>query len=1215
MRFVRRLKGPLLILLLVLLPASALADGIVITTEPNGEAGPIHLTMPADQQTATFSLYVHNTSSEAFENLVLFAFLEDANGQTLPEVDLDFLKPEDEQPLGSFSVLADAQARVLLRVDKLTHSGTFTGTIALQHTKTFTEPAEIQPSSGVSPTLNVRTETTLEILAHFTVERPGQAKIVVQEADSDGLIALTASTPDFQFPLTLTEVNDQIDVGDLEITLGALTRKDGAAGSPAAINWSSQGDEPGPLLLTRHSYRTLALSGTLPEATTYKGWLSLNYGNQLDHYILNITRAAPPGLTVLEATNEGKVELTVRSQQFERTITLQIPKGQPAVDDLKVSLSDPERQDGNAPGDASITCSVCDLSSQALEPGKPLSIVLIGKDLETTTYVSTLRLYYRGQPQTIPLAITRAQLSANLDVGKPKTVLSINWPWFKPATADVKVIVREKAGQKTQIYYPSADSLELTDKDGNKFSVSGERLQLLHQEPSGELTLVPALSATDTVKPTLSLAANDGATYVYRIGGLKKAGTYSGQIKVFGPDSTTVTQDFTIIVKDAWIYAFIVLSLGVAASYGVHYWTRVGRSRILRGADIAQVQMGVQRLYDASPSDPVWKHLLNQLQQLQIRNRYEKDLTKEKVTEALNHIRARKDYNIKALDARDLANRLLDEYPPELQAKKREYQQQLGKAFQDIQSQLCQTDSQGLGAEQVPKKYAELLDLIKQIKATAVEEPAKDLEKQLDDLIQEVQRDGLAPELEVRANEIKRATESILNAIGGGQLDGLAGQLETAREQYLSLRLQQLDELLQRLEQEQKAASYVPGEAWEEVNDRRDRAHRHLKQAEAETTIAEALEEWKRGRNEYLGALIAHLTALADPNSCPDDSLKDKWPSILSTQVPDLPDRLRKAQAAWNRRQYPDAERFYQEARNAYRKVLVIVLEHRIETLGALVRERPAFVKPDDWRAILDAELGAKLEQLARAKNGLPPASALPDARRSQYEAARLQFVDAQIQALDTARQQMEAYYNDHKGEGEHADDEKWKVTIPTELGNMRRASGEAKAKWQAYANASDTKAALLEAERTANAAQTQYKASLEIMATGRPMTWATLAQRGIRAIVPVAEALASAPLAEGMASSGPTQALLERQPDDRPFAPLPPAYFYSFVQSRDLLVGAVALVISAIVGLTSLWMGNKPFGGESYITAFLWGFGLHETTNAFVKIAEEMDWLPKAEG
>jgi len=1205
----------LLSVLLTLPPVVAFADGIVITTQPDGVAEPIHLTMAADQETGTFSLYLRNTTDEALENAVPFAFLEDASGQPLPEVTLDFLKPGDEVPPESFSVPAKGQIRVLLKVSKLTRHGVFTGTITLQQTKTFTESTSSQPSDVVTGTLTVRTETTLEVLTRFTIERPGQAKIKIQEADDNGVITLSTSTQDLKFPLTLVEVNDQVAIDDLEVTLGSLTRADGAIGPPATINWSSQGDDSGPLSLARHDFRMLTLSGSLPEATMYKGRLSLRYGGQLDNYTLNITRATPSALTILEATQEGKAELTVRSQKFERTVTLQVPEGRPAVDDLVVSLSKLERQDGNAPGDASITCSVCDGVPQSLKPGKLLPIILTGNDLETTTYVSTLRLSYRGQTQTIPLIITRAQLSANLELEQPETVLSTNWPWFKPATADVKVAISEKAGQKTQIYYPSTGPLELTDQDGNKFGVSGEQLQLFRQEPSGKLISISALSSADTTTPTMTVSANSDATYVYRVSGLKKAGTYTGKIKVFGPDSTKVVKDFTIIVKDGWIYAFAVILLGVAASYGLHSWTRGGRSRVLRSAEIAQVQVEVQRLHDASPSDPVWKHLLNQLHQLQTKNRYDKGMTIQKINEALNHIRARKDYNSKALDARDLADRLLDKYPPDLQAKKREYQQQLEEVFEDIQAQLCQSNGQGLGNEEVKKKYGELLVLIKKIKTTATEEPAKDLQEQLDNLIREVQRDGLSSELKVEANGIKKTVGDILNAVRAEQFDGLAKQLETAREDYAKLRLRQLGELLGRLKQEQDAASYVPSEAWGEVNDHRDRAHHHLRQAEEKATVDDRLKEWRKGRNEYLAALIAHLKVLASPHGCPDDIEKEKLASIRATQVPDLSGRLDKAQAAWNHHQYPDAEGFYEQARDEYLKLLVIVLEHRIEKLDALIREQPAFIKADDWKRILAREMKVKLEQLASTKSALPPASALPDARQTQYAAARLQFVDAQIQALDIGCKQMLAYYNAHKDEGEHLKLELWKTVIPTELGKVKQAIGEAKAEWQKYANAVDKKAVLIDAERKANEAQTQYRGSLTAIATGETMRWEEFVERGIEAIVPVAEALAGIPLALVAALSGPTKALLEHQPDDKPFEPLPPAYFYRLVQSRDLLVGAVTLVVAAIVGLTSLWVGSKPFGGETYITAFLWGFGLQQTTDAFVKIAEDRGWLPKPEG
>jgi len=1208
----------LLGVLLTLPPVVAFADGIVITTQPDGVAEPIHLTMAADQETGTFSLYLRNTTDEALENAVPFAFLEDASGQPLPEVTLDFLKPGDEVPPESFSVPAKGQIRVLLKVSKLTRHGVFTGTITLQQTRTFTESTSSQPSDVVTGTLTVRTETTLEVLTRFTIERPGQAKIKIQEADDNGVITLSTSTQDFKFPLTLVEVNDQVDVDDLEVTLGELTRKDGASGPLATIDWSSRGDEPSPLSLARHGYRTLTLSGRLPEATVYKGWLSLKYGDQLDNYTLHITRAAPSGLTVLEATNEGKVELTVRGPRPERTITLKIPEGQPAVNDLEFSLGDLERQDGNAAGGASITCSVCDGVERSLEPGKLLPIILTGNDLETTTYVSTLRLSYRGQTQTIPLIITRAQPSANLELEQPETVLSTNWPWLKPATADVKVAISEKAGQKTQIYYPSTGPLELTDQDGNKFGVSGEQLQLFRQEPSGKLISISALSSADTATPTMTVSANGDATYVYRVSGLKKAGTYTGKIKVFGPDSTKVVKDFTIIVKDGWIYAFAVILLGVAASYGLHSWTRGGRSRDLRSAEIAEVQVEVHKLYDASPLDPVWKHLLDQLRRLEVKNRFDKKMTAQEVTDALNHIGERKHLYSQALDARDVIGRLLKDYPdepPELLAKKRQFQQQANRTFGDIQTQLCKLDNEGIGKDstEAPKRVEKLLALIEEIKTSAIKEPAENLKAQLDSLIQELQRDHLNSKLEVEANRIKTAIGEVVEAADAKKFDGLADKLDAAGWQYANLRLQQLDKLLKRLKAKQDAASYVPVGAWGKVKEHRDKAHHHLRQAKDKTTVDEVLKEWRNGRNEHLGALIESLLVLSSPDGCPADIEKDRWTSILTNQVPNLSERLARAYAAWDDSQYPAAEGFYQEARDEYLKLLVIVLEYRIGKLGALIRNKPAFIKADDWKTILAGELKSRLEQLASTKNALPPAIAQPEARRTQYAAVRRQFVDAQIQALDTGCKQMLAYYNAHNNE--HLTDPLWKDVIPTELGKMEEAIAEAKEKWQAYQDADDKETALVSTEQKANTAQTQYRASLTAIATGRPMGWEEWAAKGIKAVVPVVEALASIPLTLAAALTVPAQVLLDHKPDDTPYTPRPPAAWYKRIMWRDRIAGIVVLVVAAIVGLTSLWVGSKPFGGETYITAFLWGFGLQQTTDAFVKIAEDRGWLPKPEG
>jgi hypothetical protein len=52
-------------------------------------------------------------------------------------------------------------------------------------------------------------------------------------------------------------------------------------------------------------------------------------------------------------------------------------------------------------------------------------------------------------------------------------------------------------------------------------------------------------------------------------------------------------------------------------------------------------------------------------------------------------------------------------------------------------------------------------------------------------------------------------------------------------------------------------------------------------------------------------------------------------------------------------------------------------------------------------------------------------------------------------------------------------------------------------------------------------------------------------------------------------------------------------------IAANDTLVLVVLMVVAVLLGLTLLWARGEAWGGfEDYLTAFLWGFGLHQVGN-----------------
>ncbi len=55
----------------------------------------------------------------------------------------------------------------------------------------------------------------------------------------------------------------------------------------------------------------------------------------------------------------------------------------------------------------------------------------------------------------------------------------------------------------------------------------------------------------------------------------------------------------------------------------------------------------------------------------------------------------------------------------------------------------------------------------------------------------------------------------------------------------------------------------------------------------------------------------------------------------------------------------------------------------------------------------------------------------------------------------------------------------------------------------------------------------------------------------------------------------------------------------------------SLVLVVATMTGLATLWINNPAFGGTSYLLALLWGFGLNEVAQGFLKIATANGTLP----
>lgn len=996
-------------------------------------------------------------------------------------------------------------------------------------------------------------------VATFTLSHPPQAQVSVKPTDAQNHIALQATSPDFYYPLTLLETGGQSDA-NVRLTVGPVTRKDAVAGQPAELYFDPTRAVTTSMVVPHSSYTTVALAGSLPEQTAYSSWLMVQYGDQTTIYSLDISRTVAGGVVALDAVN-GQIALPMSSADFDRVLMFQVANNQPAIDDLIVALTDPPlRSDSQAVISETLTCSVCTGSVlPALNPGQIFTFTLSGRNFQATTYSSPLRLSYQGQIQSVPLVITRVQPRQTFSVTSPISVTGVNF--LSVGYVDINTQIADASGIDTYIYYPASESAQLLTRD--------ERGNLVTWSPA----------PTDT----FLLPANGSADFTLRWSGLE-AGAYTRPIRVAGPNSLPVVQSVTINVKDSIILAFSAIFLGVSASYWIQRRTRGGRTRDLRSAEIARLRQTLQ----SQSSDQIWSELLVRVDRLEWDNRLRMDLTDDALTATLNDLRSRAENYRQALVADKRVTELLEAFPDQttdLQQTKREFEQEQARLLQGIQAALLLPEKQGLGSEatDAPPQVKLLHGLFDRIRQAAIRKPTEALLKQLADLAQ------ARPDLAVEVAGWQTKAQSILSDLESGKVDDLLDRLEAIRRGYANLQLNVLDQAISQLVADRTSAPNAAVQDWQAVDTQVAAARAALLRARQLTTADEQLCGWEDARRAYLLALIEQLAVFISPAGRPSGCTEATWQRTL-VEVPTLGAALERAQQAGRAGEWALAEVSYQQARVEYAKVQANLLRLRIASFKALFEQAPVNVSDEDWGEARKS-LTASLAQLDEVQ--------LLTADPVQLLTARLDFVKNQITVWNALLTWAAGHFQ---------------PDLPANWEALRQVVTRAEAARLAYEAARQTHVdiqQLMVAETSLAEAQQQYQAIRGPLITAAVAFGRPGAEPLEEVLGPLSEALRDLVATLGDLVAIPARGLLTQLRPYEELEPRTPEDWYRQVERKDRVQAALVLVVATITGLTALWINNPTFGGTNYLLAVLWGFGLNEAAQGFLKIAADNGALP----
>jgi hypothetical protein len=1000
-----------------------------------------------------------------------------------------------------------------------------------------------------------------------------EPRVVILEADPNRSIARTLQMADFAFSLTLENQNTEVEIGDLVITVGPLARADGVVDAGSTLSFAISGQAASPIVLRPGERRLLTVSGRLPQQSQYTSWLSLAQADRFDVYPLILTRVAVPGLDILNLGSDSRLTLQSSSDESTHAVTVQLPSGQAAIDQLGVAVGELSREDGQPIADAKLSYSVSQSTSLSLKPDAPLMLQLVAKGLQVGTYASSLRFTYSGQTQIVSVRITRTALATNLQVDQPATVALVR-SFTGDSEAQVPIIVRETSGKALPIYYPVLSKLESIDSNGKRVSVATSNVQLFQRDSSGKLTAIPTSPNT-----TANIPFNQDVVFVYEIKGLRH-GTYSGQVAISGPESTRVTTDFTVTVKDHWFWPFVWLLVGVLVAYALTEWIDVGRGRALRGVKITEeIEVIERRMPQSSQSNTVWNGLQDELRQLYRKNWWNIFAATEIETN-LEGLRARRQIYERALAAVGQITDFVAHYLP---GEKATYQTKLEEALNDVVSKVRAADTAAADREAA---LLVLQNVRLEVQQEAIKRPAKHLQTQVQKISQESQ------DLMTKAQALNTKIQEVISQAQTGNINDLLDQLHQYRADYVYLSLDQLKGLLAQLAIERREAIQRVAAQSSVVDEQTGRARDLLAEGRGllERDDADgALARLSQARVHYLGALIYHLRLLTSEAGRPDDISEAKWHDIRN-QTPQLTHNVTAALEHWNKGQFDQAQERYENAYDEYVTILAAILSYRLDNARALIQVKPAGIDTTVWDSLMRDLVDEAVKDIRVANGALPQAKAPAEERWRRYRESQDKAITAQIKLMSGLYKRLQAYTDSNP----LTDD------LKRDLEDLNIAIEKAQ-----DALPRDDR----EAENLLYRSQHMYidlVTKIQPPQSGYAQAGKSSTPSSTTVVLPTASlaVLRRSPIP--LADAGPWRLAPQQLTDIVVYEAQPSsARQLRNIAMRGLVYLGIVMFIAALTGLQALWINRAVFGGADYITAFLWGFGTSGTAAGFSSLAQ----------
>lgn len=1006
----------------------------------------------------------------------------------------------------------------------------------------------------------------------IVVSRSAAASLSLHdEADADTPITLNSASENAVFPLTLRETAGNAG-GEIQVTLGPIARTDGADSSLASLS----ADSP-TYRIKPNGYAVIRLKATLPESATYRSWIMLSDGERPLMTRRLVIERKPPKFEVGQADADGKLTLVISRSTFDHPLLIKLAADKPGVNDLQVTLGPLIREDQQPLDGAAIMMN--SKGPQKLVSGGVLTARISGKQMQPGKYHGQLLLTSQQQTQAVSLIIERKTVEQEVEVADLGAAAGTVLLPLVTATARVPISISEPSGRVAMIYHPEVESLKRIN-DNVSFQVAPSQLELLHRV-RGRLVPAPGGDKADQV---VRVPPKGTQTYVVRVNQLA-AGKYQGKLVVHGPDVKRVAKDFELFVRHAWYLALLPILAGVAGSFYLRRYTTSYRRKLLDLANLKRVREAVQddaARHVESSEEGVWTRLLTRLQEL------EEDLNlgkAERFTERLDQIRRRRELNIKLHRSTVDAQRVLDAFPDDLAAEREAARHSLAAKARRVREALRKKGGEGLGDEEAPKWLSEYGVLIESTRNSIVLAPATQLKAELSRIKQE---EGESESINVLLADI----DELIDVANSGGFEGAVQSLRELYQRFINWRVDALRDALatmlaarpdaRRDQEEWKAFDEVVATLRRQLDD--------LQQLP--TGSSDAIPLLRRAGHHLRRAAVEQLHGLAHsptPDDIPPEE-QNKWRRLARP----VDQHLKAARNAG----LNTIERALATARRAFVEMQVERLNLRVDQLKKTLRQPPERLDdPNVWTAELAADqpLGRMLTQLT--VYSLADGGDLT--RQQQLAIFNADWLDKRIAALRVACEAGIRQLPDAASEWE---------TVADELGRAERSRDLFD---QAAGDARQVK--FRDADLAGVEAQLAYLAVVQT----QPKKDSKLAIfKAHHQTVPVAGAVAG-PADQMVADIQlPDHAVNARLASAAaPTEAMSSAETVKLIRTYDNYVELLTIAIAAVGGLLALWVKDYDWGTTfDYLTALLWGFGVHEAGTNIITNLTDMKLWPKEE-